>query len=90
MADFYTEMLGFQRVPAPIFEFKTIWIKHPSGLMIHLIEGTPDFRLAEGPARNAETGQRVKTAFAQGRLDPIHIRCVFFCVFLRRGCGASI
>lgn len=42
--------------------------------MMHLIEGTPDFRLAEGPARDAETGQRVPTPFAQGKLDPIHIR----------------
>lgn len=43
---------------------------------MHLIEGTPEFRLAEGPARDAETGQRAATPFAQGRLDPIHIRCV--------------
>lgn len=45
---------------------------------MHLIEGTPDFRLAEGPARDAGTGQRVPTPFKQGKLDPIHIRCVCF------------
>ena len=43
-------------------------------MMMHLIEGTPDFRLAEGSARNAETGERAPTPFRQGRLDPIHIR----------------
>lgn len=65
---------GFERIPAPKFEFVTIWIKHPSGLTIHLIEGEPSFRLMEGPNRNADTGERAKRAFSQGLLDPIHLR----------------
>lgn len=74
MADFYTSLLGFSRVPAPPFPFGVIWLSHPSGLTMHLIEGTAEYRLAEGPARDASSGTRSKNAFAQGKLDPIHIR----------------
>lgn len=74
MADFYTSLLGFSRVPAPPFPFGVIWLSHPSGLTMHLIEGTADYRLAEGPARDASTGERSKDVFAQGKFDPIHIR----------------
>jgi hypothetical protein len=65
---------GFKRIEAPKFEFKTIWIQHDSGLTMHLIEGKPDFRLAEGPMRNAETGALTPTPFKHGALDPIHLR----------------
>lgn len=41
---------------------------------MHLIDGTPDFRLAEGSSRNAETGERSPQPFVQGSLDPIHVR----------------
>lgn len=65
---------GFERIPAPAFEFVTIWIRHPSGLTIHLIEGTPDFRLCEGPNRDASTGERSKRLFTHDVLDPAHLR----------------
>lgn len=52
----------------------TIWIRHPSGLTIHLIEGTPDFRLCEGPNRDASTGERSKRPFTHDVLDPAHLR----------------
>jgi len=74
MADFYTSLLGFSRVPAPPFPFGVIWLSHPSGLTMHLIKGTAEYRLAEGPARDASSGERSKDAFAQGKFDPIHIR----------------
>ena len=74
MADFYTSLLGFSRVPAPPFPFGVIWLSHPSGLTMHLIEGTTEYRLAEGPARDASSGERNKNTFAQGKFDPIHIR----------------
>ena len=73
MADFYTSLLGFSRVPAPPFPFGVIWLSHPSGLTMHLIEGTAEYRLAEGPARDASSGER-SNEFAQGKFDPIHIR----------------
>ncbi len=76
MADFYTNLLGFSRVPSPPFPFTTIWLQHPSGVTMHLIEGSKDFRLAEGPMRDASTGERTsdKDAFKQGKFDPTHIR----------------
>jgi len=73
MADFYTSLLGFSRVPAPPFPFGVVWLSHPSGLTMHLIESTAEYRLAEGPARDASSG-RSKNTFTQGKFDPIHIR----------------
>jgi len=74
MAEFYTSVMGFSRVPAPPFPFVTIWLYHPSGVTMHLIEGTPDYGLVEGPARDASTGNCSQHVFMQGNFDPIHIR----------------
>jgi hypothetical protein len=51
-----------------------MWLRHPSGLVMHFIQDEPSYRLAEGSSRNAETGEPAARVFEQGMLDPIHIR----------------
>ncbi|XP_030543390.1 glyoxylase I 4 [Rhodamnia argentea] len=50
LAEFYKEILGFEEVESPNFEFKVIWLSLPStGFFLHLIERSPETRLPEGP-----------------------------------------
>ena len=50
LAQFYTEVLGFEQIEAPDLGFKVIWLSLPStGFAMHLIERLPETRLPEGP-----------------------------------------
>ncbi|KAF9622625.1 hypothetical protein IFM89_032524 [Coptis chinensis] len=57
LANFYQEILGFERIEAPKLEFGVIWLKHPSSsLSLHLIERNPNYKLPEGPFSAATPG----------------------------------
>ncbi|XP_008796770.1 uncharacterized protein YwkD [Phoenix dactylifera] len=52
LADFYQEVLGFERIEAPKFvEFEVIWLRIPfnSSFALHLIERNPQSKLPVSP-----------------------------------------
>lgn len=49
LAKFYKEVIGFEEVESPKFEFKVIWLKLGSSMFLHLIERDPITMLPEGP-----------------------------------------
>ncbi|XP_077247774.1 uncharacterized protein LOC143887577 [Tasmannia lanceolata] len=54
LANFYEEILGFERIEAPKFgEFEVIWLTLPSVISLHLIERNPHSKLPEGPWSSA-------------------------------------
>ncbi|XP_042447053.1 uncharacterized protein LOC122034230 [Zingiber officinale] len=51
LADFYQEVLGFERIDSPKFgEFEVIWLRLPPSFSLHLIERDPKSKLAEVPS----------------------------------------
>nr|GME04254.1 lactoylglutathione lyase [Ipomoea batatas] len=52
LAQFYTEVFGFERVAAPNFPFGVIWLKLGS-FYLHLIERDPSTKLPEYSAMSA-------------------------------------
>ncbi|KAK9083828.1 hypothetical protein Scep_030299 [Stephania cephalantha] len=60
LAQFYQEILGFERIESPNFiDFEVIWLKLPgdsSMTMMHLIERNPQSKLPEEPELTGEVG----------------------------------
>ncbi|KAL6008127.1 hypothetical protein ACLOJK_033633 [Asimina triloba] len=51
LANFYQQVLGFERIESPELGFQVIWLKLPKApFALHIIEKNPLWKLPEGPS----------------------------------------
>ncbi|CAN6439744.1 unnamed protein product [Victoria cruziana] len=54
LAQFYQEILGFERTENPDLGFEVVWLKLPPSFSLHIIKKSPESRLPESPWSSSE------------------------------------